>query len=66
MAEPPLVDDYADTKADMLLDTLQEIQKWWRPESCGKEKWRILPVGCLTTNRPSGKTAAGGMRHGEA
>ena len=38
----------------------------WRPESCGKEKWRILPVGCLTTNRPSGKTAAGGMRHGEA
>ncbi len=35
-------------------------------ESCGKEKWRILPVGCLTTNRPPGKAAAGGMRHGEA
>jgi hypothetical protein len=29
------------------------------------EKWRILPVGCSTTNQPSGKTAAGGMRHGE-
>jgi hypothetical protein len=29
------------------------------------EKWRILPVGCSTTKRPSGKTAAGGMRHGE-
>jgi NADPH2:quinone reductase len=30
------------------------------------EKWRILPVGCSTTNRPPGKAAAGGMRHGEA
>jgi hypothetical protein len=29
------------------------------------EKWRILPVGCSTTNRPPGKAAAGGMRHGE-
>jgi len=30
------------------------------------EKWRILPVGCSTINRPPGKAAAGGMRHGEA
>jgi hypothetical protein len=30
------------------------------------EKWRILPVGCSTTNRPPGKAVAGGMRHGEA
>ena len=30
------------------------------------EKRRILPVGCPTTNWPSSKTAAGGMRHGEA
>src|SRR6266851_1562429 len=29
------------------------------------EKRRILPVGCSTTNRPSSKMAAGGMRHGE-
>ena len=28
MAEPPLVDDYADTKADVLLDTLQEIRRF--------------------------------------
>src|SRR5437870_2154661 len=28
------------------------------------EKWRILPVGSSTTNRPPGKAAAGGMRHG--
>jgi hypothetical protein len=30
------------------------------------EKWRILPVGYPTTNRPPGQAAAGGMRHGEA
>src|SRR5438093_8217540 len=36
------------------------------PSGVEIEKWRILPVGSPTTNRPSGKTAAGGMRHGEA
>jgi peptide/nickel transport system substrate-binding protein len=28
------------------------------------EKWRILPVGCPTTNRPPARAASGGMRHG--
>src|SRR5438128_7443381 len=36
------------------------------PSRVAIEKWRILLVGCLTTNRPSTKTDAGGMRHGEA
>ena len=37
------------------------------PSGVEIEKWRILPVGCSTTNRPPGQAApAGGMRHGEA
>lgn len=34
------------------------------PDSCGKRKCRILPVGKLTTNHPPARAAAGGMRHG--
>jgi hypothetical protein len=44
----------------------QGISRGGVPSRVEIEKWRILPVGCPTTNRPSAKTAAGGMRHGEA
>jgi len=47
-------------------ELIRQFEAGGVPSRVEIREWRILPVGSSTTNRPSGKTAAGGMRHGEA
>ena len=56
---------YADAVIDHQLCKLLAINETRScPHSCGKRRWRILPVGTVTDWLPC-KAATGGTRHGE-
>jgi hypothetical protein len=62
--EHPIVRVHPETGERVLFVSPSFLKTRRRPESCGKEKWRTLPVVKLTTNAPPGRAATGGTRHG--